>query len=299
MRTTKRFTPTLLARFAAEGRGTGTYQDYIPWHRVGRGDPASKGRSHLLMWRLRHREQLADEERVGHFFAVMTPNVGDSLEQFPLSPVAARHELAAFDAGIDVDVRFPGTLELARRLGIKHFILREQHSAEPWRYSTDQLLLIEEKGVRRELLAIAYKPPAATLSKRDLQKLSLEREYWISRGVEWLLITPDLYDEDTARCLERTACWVIGAQVEPDLMPMAIEATNVCLGLSLTTTLTHLASMTGSLDMAQRAFWQAVWRGAIPLDLRRGWRPHAPLQLLSAEQFAALNPIRSRRSAWN
>lgn len=298
MRTTKRFTPTLLARFAAEGRGTGTYQDYIPWHRVGRGDPASSGRSHLLGWRRRQRELLSDVERVGHYFSFMLPDVGDSCEQFPLTLESARHEITAFDACADIDVLYPGTLELAGHLGIKHFILKDKRSIEPWRYSTDHLLVFKKDG-RCSLLAVAYKPPIATLRKRDREKLSLERKYWLARGVEWLLITPDVYDKHTKACLERTACWVVGAQVEPDLIPMAVKATNACLGLSLTTTLTHLAGMTGSLDMAQRAFWQAVWCGAIPLDLRRGWRPHAPLQLLTAEQFAALNPIRSRRSAWN
>ena len=62
MRTTKRFTPAVLDRFKREGRGTGIFQDYIPWHKVSRGDPASSGRSHLVIWRSRLRELLSDGE---------------------------------------------------------------------------------------------------------------------------------------------------------------------------------------------------------------------------------------------
>lgn len=68
MRTTKRFTPHVLDRFRKLGRGTGTYQNYIPWQRVGRSDPSSMGRSHLQMWNGRQRELLSDQEWVGVFF---------------------------------------------------------------------------------------------------------------------------------------------------------------------------------------------------------------------------------------
>jgi hypothetical protein len=79
MRTTKRFTPKVIARFERQHRGEGTYADYIPWHRVSRGDPASSGRSHLLMWRDRLRELLSDGELVEQLFATMLPDLDDSL----------------------------------------------------------------------------------------------------------------------------------------------------------------------------------------------------------------------------
>ena len=84
MRTTKRFSPTVIARFLRQGRGEGIYEEYIPWHRVSRGDPASAGRSHLLMWRHRLRELLSDGELGEQLFATMLQNLDDSLEQFKL-----------------------------------------------------------------------------------------------------------------------------------------------------------------------------------------------------------------------
>lgn len=299
MRTQKRFTAALLRRFQREGRGTGTYEEYTAWHRVGRGDPASRGRSHLWMWRSRQRDLLSDVERVGHYFVHMMPNVLDSIEQFPHGPDAAPHEMSRFDTRIDLNSHFPGTLEIARRRGIRHFMLSDEQSTEPWRYSTDQLLLIEDESKHRSLLAIAYKPSFASLTKRDREKLSLDQEYWQLRSVPWLLVTPDVYDPVVSRCLEMTAPWAINDPVSVDQMHMAVEVTNVCLGLSLTDVLHRLSMRTGSKETAQRSFWQAVWCGAIPLDLRRGWRPHVPVRLLTLEQFAELNPIRSRRSAWN
>lgn len=96
MRTTKRFTPKVLARFAREGRGTGIYEEYIPWHRVSRGDPASRGRSHLLEWKDRLRELLSDGELGAQLFAVMLPDLDDSLEQYRLEQEPSQHPLAAY-----------------------------------------------------------------------------------------------------------------------------------------------------------------------------------------------------------
>jgi hypothetical protein len=61
----------------------------------------------------------------------------------------------------------------------------------------------------------------------------------------------------------------------------------------------QLADELGSLDLAQRAVWQSIWRGELPIDLTRGWRPHVPLKLVSPAKFAEFNPILSRRSAWS
>ncbi len=78
MRTEKRFTPKVLERFRREGRGTGTYSDYTPWHRVSRGDPSSKGRSHLIVWMDRQRELLSDQEWGGAEFRRLSSRPGRS-----------------------------------------------------------------------------------------------------------------------------------------------------------------------------------------------------------------------------
>ncbi|OIQ70829.1 hypothetical protein GALL_475540 [mine drainage metagenome] len=40
-------------------------------------------------------------------------------------------------------------------------------------------------------------------------------------------------------------------------------------------------------------------RAELPLELRRGWRPHLPVTLLEMDDYFRLNPIISRRSAWS
>ena len=140
MRTEKRFTRAVLERFEREGRGTGTFQDYIPWHRVSRSDPSSRGRSHLMIYRERQLELLSDGEWTGAHFVTMLPNLRDLREQWKLSLDDGPHELA------DYDVRYagqslPGTLAIAQQLGFKHPRIPGEGLASHWVMSTDLSLI--------------------------------------------------------------------------------------------------------------------------------------------------------------
>ncbi len=119
MRTTKRFTPRLLERYRRLGRGQGVFSEYIPWHRVSRNDPASRGRSHLLQGAERQYELLSDHEWVALLFALMLPNQIDIREQYPLPHSETTHELGAYRADIG-SAPYPGTLEISQALNIKH-----------------------------------------------------------------------------------------------------------------------------------------------------------------------------------
>lgn len=297
MRTQKRFTAKLLERYLREGRGTGTFQDYVPWHRVSRSDPSSLGRSHLMVYRKRQLELLSDGEWTGSHFVTMLPNISDLTEQRKLALDDGPHELAAYDvryAGLTV----PGTLSIARQLGIRHPILPGDKLKSSWVMTTDQVLLSRSPDGKLELLAISYKPRRRALTKRDLQKFTIERAYWGARSCECLLITPDLYEKSVALTLRRVAPWGLGSPVTSDEITAATEVVLRTLGHSYTYTWQALTKVLGSDETAQRAIWQAVWAGALPIDLRRGWRPHLPIDLLNKEDFIALNPVASRRSSW-
>lgn len=298
MRTQKRFSPGLLARFTRLGRGTGTFQDYIPWHRVGRGDPSSLGRSHLLMWRDRQRELLSDGEWVALLFATMLSNVEDVREQHKLADADGPFELAEYDVRFR-DKTVPGTLSIAKQLAIKHPVLHGDDGPANWIMTTDQLLVLKLSSGSFQLLAVAYKPDEKALTKRNRQLLAIEKAYWDARGVQWLLITPSLFNESVGLTLRRSAPWGLGAQVKPSELRDAVRIAKETLGHSLTFVLDTLAKHLGDIDLAQRAFWQAVWTGALPMDIRTGWRPHQPIKLLSTEAFSNLNPVGSRRSSWN
>lgn len=297
MRTTKRFTPKVLDRFQKQGRGLGTLKNFKPWHRVGRGDPSSKGRSHLQMWHERQREVLSDKEWVGLFFAVSTKFLFDLLEQFPLSLAAASHELSKYTVDASQAI-YPGTVELADRLGIKHPKTSESGTTSEWVMSTDLLLVLRSPSGKLELLAVSIKTDEDFSKKRTKELLSLEREYWISRDVTWLLITPSLYDKRVGLRLRDTMPWALEHFVGENDINIAATLAREFQGRSLSHVYEILSTKLGNLDCAQRSFWQAVWCGKIPLDLRRGWRPHQPIKLLSEEEFASLNPIGSRRTAW-
>ena len=298
MRTQKRFTPALLERFVRQGRGTGTYQDYLPWHRVGRGDPSSMGRSHLMMWKDRQRELLSDGEWVGLLFVTMLKTVKDLREQLKLSLDDAAFELGEYDTRFMGQI-YPGTRSIAKKLGIKHPRVHGEDRSEDWVMTTDQVLLLQQTDGHLELLAVSCKPNRDALSKRDHQLLSIEEAYWAARSVQWILITPDLFEESVGVTLRRTAPWGLGAPVSPAAIRAAVITTEQLLGHSFNFTLDALTIQLGDVDLAQRAFWQAVWYGSLPIDLRRGWRPHLPIQLLDPAGFIALNPVASRRSSWN
>jgi hypothetical protein len=300
MRTTKRFTPKVLERFKRLGRGQGTYADYTPWHRVGRSDPSSQGRSHLQVWANRHYELLSDQEWVALFFAMMVRGLHDIREQFPLSLTDGPHELAAYRADTPSMV-FSGTLALAQRLGIKHPKVTGNGGATDWIMTTDLLIAIRKSDSSLELIAISIKPKDGWQKKRTYNLLQLEKTYWEERGITWLLITPEVYDPRIPLTLRCTMPWALGAIVKNEDRYIAAQVTQQSSGHPLTHILKQLAVKLGgneNLDYAQRAFWQAAWAGVIKLDFRRGWRPHIPPMLLSDEAFKDLNPIACRRSSW-
>jgi hypothetical protein len=298
MRTQKRFTPALLERFIRIGRGTGTYHDYIPWHRVGRGDPSSMGRSHLMMWHERQRELLSDGEWVGLLFSTMIGDLADVREQHKLEPEGGPHELALYDVRYGGQ-NFAGTLAIAKNLGFKHPRVNGDGISDDWRMTTDQVLVLRRPSGDLELLAVAYKPNNSELTKRNRQLLAIEKAYWDARGVVWILITPELFSEPVGVTLRRAAPWGLGTTVSTSDIAVAVHAVNQTLGHTFTYTLDSITRVLGDKDLAQRAFWQAVWSGVLPMDLRTGWRPHLPIKLLSPDDFASLNPVISRRTSWN
>lgn len=293
----KRFTPAKLDRFDREGRGTGAYEGYVPYHQVRRGDPSSLGRSHLLVLDDRIRELLSDGELGTQYFVLMLLGLDDSLEQYRLDLVSHPHALAAYYER-DTAVLYPGTLQLAEELGMKHPMVHGGGDSAPWRATTDFVVILRLPRQPRKLIAVAFKPSGCLERRRTRELLCLEREFWLRQGEEWLLITPDQFDKRVRLTLCRTAAWALDDQVSAEERQLAKAIVNRRQGDSLTELLDVIAGELHSLRRAQAALWQAVWKGELPVDLRRGWRPYAALDHISEEDFWSLNPIASRRSAW-
>jgi hypothetical protein len=164
--------------------------------------------------------------------------------------------------------------------------------------TTDLVLVFNRPCEDRTLLALAFKPKGWGKRRRAKQLLRLEREYWLRRGVPWLLITPELYGKRVLMTLRRIACWAIVDPVSPELRRLACEIAIANPFASVTQLLQLIEPRCSSMYMAQGALWQAVWYGDLPIRLTRGWRPHLPLEHISPEEFALQNPIAARRSSW-
>lgn len=165
--------------------------------------------------------------------------------------------------------------------------------------TTDLLFSLLEASGARKLLAVSCKP-TSELDDPTRKLLAIERAYWAARDVEWLLITPDQYDETIELTLRNSFPWGLGEPIADDAKRAATALARELEGFPLSYVLDRIDAALGQgFEYAQGAFWQSVWTRALPLDLRRGWRPHLPVEFLAPSDFLALNPIASRRTAWN
>lgn len=113
-----------------------------------------------------------------------------------------------------------------------------------------------------------------------------------------MLITSGQSDRAVRMTLRRIAAWTLDEDAAANDRATATRIAIELPGHSLSTVLWRIAESVGSLNTAQRALWQSIWRGELPIDLRRDWRPHRPLQLVTRSHFMDFNPIAVRRSAW-
>jgi hypothetical protein len=251
-----------------------------------------------MMWQERQRELLWDGEWVGLLFSTMISNLLDVREQHRLSTEDGPFELALYDVRYG-GKNYPDTLVIAKQLGFKRPRVNGDGTSDDWKMTTDQVLGLRRSSGDLELLAVAYKPNNSELTIRNRQLLAIEKAYWDARGVVWILITPELFSESVGLTLRRAVPWGLGTAVSTSDIAVAVHAVDRTLGHTFTYTLDSITKVLREKDLAQRAFWQSVWSGAIPMDLRAGWRPHLPIKPLSPDDFASLNPVISRRTSWN
>jgi len=304
MRKTKPFTPERLARWHKQGRGTGTLANYTPWHQVTRDDPSSRGRSHIVAWgrfnRLHH--LLSDLELKGTAFVSMLSDMEDMREQFPLATNSGKHELGAYQTTgmADYSQHFPGSIELAKELGISHPVVHGPSGRVPWVLTTDLVVTRRSLSAPRRLLALCLKYDDM-LTPRQVQLLRLEREYWVRRDALWLHITPRVFDPRVANALLLGVPWVIGHEpVLPGMIEYCALKASSLNRMSRRQVICLLAQrLRIPMQYAQCVFWQSVWAGALPIDLTWAGRESDPIRILEPDAFWDQNPIVSGRSAWH
>ena len=298
MRKGKRFSPRLIRKWLAEGRGTGQKERYQGWHLVSRSDPSSRGASVWLLANdcMRLADLLSVGEELVHALAPFCPGFSDAQENFPLSREHHDGEAARL-LGADRG-SYRGTLEIAQSLGFKHPYVRKDGDKESWVMSTDNLITTSVSG-RMQLTAVSVKN-IDHLSGRARELALIEKTYWNEQGVEWLLITPTLYPEGVREALRSFLPFAISSpRFSAQELSSAASMVEQKPHVTLTQALRQIEQGFGCTQhKAQILFWQAVFSGLIPLDLREARWASNPLKLLDERAFWAQNPVACRRSSW-
>lgn len=169
-----------ITRFHEERRGEGQGADYKPWLTV--QDLSSLGRSSRVWgWKTgRIHHFFSDHETRLFLIYQWSDAVTDIREQFPL----------------DQDT----TLQLAESANITH--PKDPSSRTPIVMTTDFLIDINCGGKTYQL-ARAVKPSRELSNPRVIEKLELERQYWLAQGVDWGIVT----EHEISTRLARNIAW--------------------------------------------------------------------------------------------
>lgn len=172
-----------IALFHKEGRGKGRGADYKPWLTV--HDVPSSGRVHRLRGLKTGRQHhlLSDVEWRLFLLFDWADDVEDIREQFPL----------------DRDT----TKRIANEMGVRH--PTDPSTKTPVVMSTDLVVDVLRNG-RLVTLARAIKPSAELAKPRILEKLEIERRYWVERGTDWGVLT----EKEIPMAMTTAIFWVHG-----------------------------------------------------------------------------------------
>ncbi|CAJ0793481.1 Tn7-TnsA-like-N domain-containing protein [Ralstonia mannitolilytica] len=272
MKKRRNITTADIERWRAAGLGRGRGPNYQPWLTI--RDVASKGRK-SRPWSLttgRHHHLLSDNELHFFLYSEFAEEVVDIREQFPLFPQEE-------------------TVRFAEELGISH--QRYPGTSTPIVLTTDFLLTIRRPDGEIEHRAYGVKSSSELQGekrKRVLEKLQLERQYWLARNIAWRLITEREFDRVRLTNLE----W-LSYLAYPELKRLETRIPEFLWfvrdrwrrGTQLQTLLDEAAD---GLALASRAdadqlFRHCVWQHLIEIDMSALIGPRHPVILLQVRSY--------------
>tara|TARA_R110002074_G_scaffold373069_2_gene548830 strand:+ start:87257 stop:88084 length:828 start_codon:yes stop_codon:yes gene_type:complete len=170
------------ARWIKEGRGSGRNQEYKPWLTV--RDLPSDGRSHRVFGHKSQRTHhlFSDLELAVFLLLEWHSEIQEIREQFPLQ--------------LEV------TLKLAKEAGIVH-----PANAGVMQYMSSDFL-VNAHNSEQPKFVLQAKYTEALSDPRTVEKLELERRYWVKKEVDWLLIT----EQDIPITVFQNINWLYPAQ---------------------------------------------------------------------------------------
>ena len=173
-------------RYLKEGRGQGSGSDYKPWIYI--HDFPSRGVSARIPGRITGRihHLLSRNEEYYFYILEADPDVLDIREQFPL--------------------RLTETLEIARRLNVKH----------PWKGDFPFVMTTDFLVTRADgLHARTIKCSDELDNPRIIEKFSIEQAYWNVRGIDWKIVTEKQISRDRALNCQ----WLYSGEAPENLIP--------------------------------------------------------------------------------
>ncbi|MCO7556870.1 TnsA endonuclease N-terminal domain-containing protein [Metapseudomonas otitidis] len=263
-----------IERHIANGFGAGAGADYVPWLRV--QDVPSMGRS----WKIqgvkidRVHHLLSDLERAYFLLCEFSEDVVDIREQYPLLPLDS-------------------TQAIARAIGVPY--PRYKTTSVPLVMTTDFLLTVKQPNGDLKFFARTIKYQQDLQGKgcaRTLEKLEVERRFWMSQGVDWSIVTEELFTSDLILNLValRKYAKLSRALMDVSLHFEFVEILESVKGCSWSTSeslrrIGHRLSI--PYAEARDIFFNLIWRKIIRVDLSS-----APLHLKSPlPDFSIVFPI--------
>lgn len=185
VRGTREWTQAKFERYKKEGRGRGSGKDYKPWLTI--QDFSSKGRSSRTPgWKTnRVHHFFSDHEKRLFYLFEWSDTVTDIREQFPLS---------------DLDL----AMSIATDMGVKYPI--DTQSRTPYVLTSDFMLTVNHNG-KQVQIARTVKQSTELEKKRVNEKLEIERQYYLAKGIDWGIIT----EKEILRRLAENVEWVHSA----------------------------------------------------------------------------------------
>jgi hypothetical protein len=208
-RRTPLVTKEWIERRIKAGYGSGEGDNYKPWLVV--QSFSSRGRVHRIKgWKQNRVHHLfSDGERNAFLYYVRPKRVRDIREQYPLLPVEE-------------------TVEIARAIGVRHPM--DPRTKHPIVMTTDFLLTIDET-TRSVFYPRTFKYLKDLRKARTLEKLEIERRYWLAspKNLQLKIIT----EEHISEAFVKNMLWFYSYYRLADLHPLVERDVNQ-IALTLT-----------------------------------------------------------------
>lgn len=286
-------TQTRLVNRLRDGRGQGVGKDYRSWIQVTKQDYPSLGQSHILFDPFINRQHhlLSNLERVHCVINMAQACITDIRENYPLwTSTHPNPVLEILDsmtaASHDLWLDSPGTVALAQELKFRH--ARYVGLKVPFIYSTDQVLTVKLPKREPFLVAVSIKywndmrgdPNKEKSKEKRIRRrkkifriLRLERAYWTSLGIPWMLATDRMVNQQVYLNLEWALSGAIQRFSERDveLLNKFLSAWKAATWRGRCVEQVQAVSQALEIDFhtAVRLLKFGIMRGVIPVDLTR------------------------------